>query len=429
MIDGIKILNLGVDVNKLKQNDFLDFIGHHSTKTGEVKNFIKKATYDSLIYTIIEDSTTTLNGSLHTYSNRGEHNYNDFNFNTIKNTIDDLASKFSIDINTTKLNNVEFGINIPLQYCPIIFIDSVVNHKGEPFYPMSKAIVKKGKGIECKHCNYYIKIYDKGKQNDLKENILRIEIKVIRMSYFKNKAHLSTLSDLKNKSLYHHLKNLFLKMLDNLLICDNYADTDLKLKLKDKLLLSNGTNPKYWTQLKPTEELKCKDKTKAEKQRKQYYKKQKNFISFIKKMGLLSLKNNVKKLSEGKWNELINCNIETCKEKTDKFPNNLETNSGQIPTIYKKRIITPKENPRVFCAITGADISDQKKGSKFISAKKIGYLEAHRIRNAFHDPIRNLKKRINKYDKTPTLFDMKSDDLICLSEKQKNVLHGKPMYC
>lgn len=421
MIDGIKILNLGVDRKLILANDYLNFAGHHLVKTGEELNYPIRSKYQSLDFSIRPEGVVGLNGSLHKYFNKGEHNHNDYSFQNIQETISDLVNRFSIDIKSTKLNNVEIGLNIILDSSPQKFIKSVINYKGEPFYPMSKAIVKKGMGIECKYDQYYIKIYDKGAQYELDEHILRIEIKVVRMQYFKQ-IGLQYLVDLNNRNIYPKLKDLFSKMLNNLLVCDAIKLETLKISNNQDLILSKGVNPKYWVNLKPSKEFKKESPKEAEKQRKDCYKKLEKFKGLVSQYGLASMLNDIKTLSSQKWDLLIGYVPIECNDIPDKLTENNETNSGQINTIYKKVIITPSKNPMVFCTTTGADISDQKKGSKFISAKKVGYLEAHRIRNADSYPRRNLRVRINKYDNHLTLFDMKAKEIIRLTDTQKKSL-------
>jgi len=286
---------------------------------------------------------------------------------------------------------------------------------------MSKAIVKRGMGIECKYDQYYIKIYDKGAQYELDEHILRIEIKVVRMQYFKQ-IGLQYLVDLNNRNIYPKLKDLFSKMLNNLLVCDAIKLETLKISKNQDLILSKGVNPNYWVNLKPNKKLKKDSSGEYEKQRKNRYKQLDQFKKLVSKYELSSMLNDIKALSSKKWDLLIGSVPVEYNVIPDKLTENNETNSGQINTIYKKEKCPSPNEPKRFCATTGADISDQQIGSRFISAKKVGYLEAHRIRSAESDPRRHLRDRINKYDNHLTLFDMKSQDLVRLTDDQKEKL-------
>ena len=52
MIDGIKILNLGVDLKLILANDYLNFAGHHSIETGEELEYNIWTKYQSLNFSI-----------------------------------------------------------------------------------------------------------------------------------------------------------------------------------------------------------------------------------------------------------------------------------------------------------------------------------------------------------------------------------------
>jgi len=85
------------------------------------------------------------------------------------------------------------------------------------------------------------------------------------------------------------------------------------------------------------------------------------------------------------------------------------------PSISSTILLVPTR-----CKITGKDISDQRAGSKFLSAGKVGYKNAHRIRNQDSNPRNRLRYKLERIKKHPTLFSL--DDMIVLSEEQKNLL-------
>lgn len=70
--------------------------------------------------------------------------------------------------------------------------------------------------------------------------------------------------------------------------------------------------------------------------------------------------------------------------------------------------------------ITGKDISDQKPGSKFLSEGKIGYKEAHRLRNLDSNPRNHLRNKIKKLKSQGSLFPI--DKMIVLTKEQKELL-------
>lgn len=63
------------------------------------------------------------------------------------------------------------------------------------------------------------------------------------------------------------------------------------------------------------------------------------------------------------------------------------------------------------------DISDQKEGSMFLSARKIGEKNAKKLRYRDSNP-RNKRYQVNKYKDQNTLFNM--DKFLRLTDEQKN---------
>jgi hypothetical protein len=60
--------------------------------------------------------------------------------------------------------------------------------------------------------------------------------------------------------------------------------------------------------------------------------------------------------------------------------------------------------PRRYCQTCGRDISDQKDGSKFCSAKIVGYENAHYCRNTASNPRNNDKNKLERCKKQGISF-------------------------
>jgi hypothetical protein len=102
---------------------------------------------------------------------------------------------------------------------------------------------------------YTVKIYDKGFQNNLPYNLMRFELRFLKMQKLNGIRTLADLSDLDK------IHNLFLRLLleawDNVLLND--CSIDLKrpgLKQGQREILKNGGNPKYWERLKQADKRK-----------------------------------------------------------------------------------------------------------------------------------------------------------------------------
>ena len=191
----------------------------------------------------LENRYLMLEGSLHTYSNDGLHNYNDFSPQQGIDVIRELEDRFKIDLKRTVLNGVEFGLNIRIPFdCQLIF-DNLICYKGLPFTPD-----KDGGDIfySCVTKQFRIKIYDKGKQYKLPYNLLRFEIKVTTMQYLRKKGiEVKYLSDLLKVDIYEPLGKILLETFNKILFGDRRINKYL-LNKKERDIFSDGKDPYTW---------------------------------------------------------------------------------------------------------------------------------------------------------------------------------------
>ncbi len=430
MIDGIKILNLPVIIDKLLKNDLLQF-PNAITDDGEVLNKPRHAEYRSLLFTI-KNNNVKLKGSLHKYFNSGLHNYNNFYFSNLLNTLIDLFEKFKINPNTTVLNNVEFGVNIFTPFPPEVLLNAIIHYKGTPFHPFN---INGAKGIECEKENFIIKIYDKSHQYNLPEYILRFEIKAIRMKFFvDNRAKINVLSDLLNIDNLIKLKTILIAGFDEILIYDNSIKEN-KLNATERLILSNGRNSKHWEELKPkSKEFGNNKNLYYRRTRKKYYRELERFKKIISKYSTSTLQKDISFLIESKFNELLifdkatgdkltNFLKQISFEDRDKFTDyiNSQKNSekGQITNLHIERICPPDEVKTIRkCLTCGIDISHKREIAKYCSKK---------CKNDFTNPLlnpkNNLKRSIEKINLYPSLFD--NSLYILLSNEKIKILNKK----
>ena len=98
--------------------------------------------------------------------------------------------------------------------------------------------------------HYELKIYDKGLQYGINKKLLRIEIKVKKMEYFKARnIQIQTFADLLNVTETKKLIPLLLSAIGELLIYDNTIPLK-EVRRSERELLMNGSNPKFWSDLK-----------------------------------------------------------------------------------------------------------------------------------------------------------------------------------
>lgn len=187
-----------------------------------------KGTVGSLAY-VVHSQTAYIENSIHKYHNHlltGEQfNHNDFSYCNLVQTLDELTNVFpDYDFNDTKVTSLEFGFNIKLDRSVKDVIEkNILLYKFKPHYMFED---KKGFVLKkFKSGNYTFKIYDKGRQNKLDYELMRIEIKY-------DSKQLKKFGVLTFCDLYDPHKNLelfrdFLEKFDNLMIVDDRFLEDL----------------------------------------------------------------------------------------------------------------------------------------------------------------------------------------------------------
>jgi len=452
MIDYIKIMNLPVLLPDIIKNPYLNFGTSVNIETGEILGKPQTAKYKGISFFIKKNKRTNeyqyinLEGSIHKYWNNGEHNYNDFNFNNLGSVINELSEKFNLDPSITRLNNIEFGVNLKTPFNPDVFLKSIINHKGKQF----SIIRQKNKHFrECEHTRYYFKIYNKGLQFN-KNSILRVEVKITRMEQLK-KVGIVYLSDLLDYNKYLLLGAELRTYYNDLLIFDSRVSFE-NIKLREHIILTEGVNPEYWENLKKSNP-------------DNYYKKRLRFIELSEKYGATKIKSDVYNLLDKKIKELSEIKPETLQEltggKLQKSNKTLqELTGGENQNITGINTSTIRLIPSLllptekrFCTVTKIDISNQKERSNFLSENtiyklfsndRLNYLKlerkylnnskfelsikekcyfiAHNIRNSDSNKRNNLFRQIKRYENENSLFN--TEKFLQLNNEQKQLIDG-----
>lgn len=419
MIDFIKIRIINPDIPGIRDNNRLDWVQRTNERTGEIIEY--RATFSGLTFQIIDNKYLNISGSIHKHWNaindRGEHNYNNFTLLDLTRVIIDLLKRFDLIPDKCIIENFEFGVNISPPIPVDEILHSVINHKGKPFIRKQS---QKMNFLECEHSQYYIKIYNKGLQFD-QGNILRFEIKTRKMEFVRP-ANIVTLSDIMNPGNLTQLGTILTGNFSDILFYD-YTIQETEINVRERLILTQGQNPMFWTDYKKTNP-------------DNYFKKRNRFLDLVKKHGKQDLQEILFPLIGQKWNELLTINPETLQELTGVSEKTLQeltggkksnitvidtSNIGANPVKSDYHVNDPdKVNgkggkgvndpdpgtpPRRYCFTCGRDISTQKPTSMFCSAKIVGYSQAHRCRNNDSNP-RNRIRYIKESEKAnPPLFD------------------------
>jgi hypothetical protein len=317
MIDGIKLYYHLNDFEKWKQSVSIDFFTLIDKNTGELKDkqrvikgrlqttikhigkfenyFIK--VIETIKHNIQGNKLTSyfmeISGSLHKNYFGGQ-NYSPFNFNDLQNELFKIEKGLNISFDATSLVNIEIGVNIITPYEVTPFLrNNLLSYKGNIFneYMQDRDGLVLGK--YCKLSQYSLKIYDKGRQNNLPINLMRYELRFTKMAIIKNRG-VKCLNSLKNKETVYELITLLINSWDNVLIYDNSINLkDRKVKPKHRRILLNGNNPKYWEQLK-------------EKNKREFNYQRKVFKKLVKEYGT-NLHTQIKEMIKTEW-ELLNIN-------------------------------------------------------------------------------------------------------------------------
>jgi hypothetical protein len=404
MIDGTDAYNLITDPENLIKNPFLtellDTTVHNSD--GVIKRGF--AVYMGMKFNITYNKVR-LQGSLHKYRNEGRHNYDDFTSSEVAKVVQELQERFEIDIYKTFLNNVEFGVNVVLPFGVHVVLDNLITYKGKHF----ERFVDKGISYyQCKLSKFIIKCYNKGKQYNLPDNVLRFEIKVTAMQYLETKGiKLRYLSDLLNMDIYEPLGNTLTEVFEEILFGDNTInESDLTTKELETYL--RGSNPKTW---KPQ---------KGEKERKKLQRLENEFKGILERHHTgVNFRSMVSDLIRGKSLELSqisqNSKVEYNVLALGLFPYLPNEKGRFVPNInfiYNRHLRQCTNTKIKKCASCRKVLKDNQITycSDKCKIEKDG-------RNGKSNNRNNFKKRFKKIVSTPSLFDV--SEIVKLSEQQK----------
>jgi len=391
------------NVSEILSNSLLDFISPVSTTTGEINPLNRerkkskhppkvqqKADLSGMTVSVTNGTYINLQGSIHEYFHGN--NSGDFTFSEVKKAIENICSALNIDSGLTPLHNLEFGVNIVLPFPVVTFLNSIFCLKGQQ--PERNSHSGKGLTIKFIFGHYELKLYDKGKQRGLNENVLRVEIKVRRMQYLQAKGlPIKVLHDLLNESYHIKLKGLLVNAINSLVISEKRMDRG-RMTSNEKRISKDCSNPLYWYNLwedKPT----------------MYRKRLTRFKEINYKYGLLKIQSKVSTLVGQKWDELTLKSgtdiTEVVSQDTSAEFQQISTSGTDVTLLIIGNISTPPIQRH--CKSCGRDISHQHPRSVFCSEKIFG-AEGKKCRNWDSNPRNNFRKRESKIKVKGLLFDI-----------------------
>lgn len=282
MVDFIKIAIPYSYKEVLLSMPQFDFKSHFSHKTGEVSYNILTAKYKNFEI-IITQSKIIIKGSIHIYFNlhfnQGRQNFDDFSFQNLIQAIHLFSEDFQVNINDMKIENLEFGINIKVQFN----VTEILSNLFIDWDTRRKHICKDYKNgfyVEYSTVDRFFKFYDKGGHHSLPYPLLRYELKYMRNETLVKKAGIRTINDLIQPTNFKMLVNNFKEEVLKINIVDTLIMPD-GLTAKEAKLFQNGINSMFWNNY-PNQGLKAQES----KYRRQY-------MELIKKLGLDTIKNEI----------------------------------------------------------------------------------------------------------------------------------------
>jgi hypothetical protein len=292
MIDwGKYSLRNPVLIERVLANQELDFDQVHSIRTGEVKAYPIVAVWKCWEIEIKSPTWMEIRGSFHKHWNGT--NENDFEIVDLYDTVVDVCSFLQLSPYDLSVHNLEFGMNIRPGINASEIISEILCYRNR--MPMTPIDDERGYFIEFKTSDYYLKMYDKGKQcHEVWKlhagNIMRIEVKAINSGFLKF-AGIKTVADLLNpaslSSLGHKLDDVVKKV-----VFDDDTINPTTLSLPDQKVYQQLSNPKVW-------ERNRKNKTSTIRAQ------ERRFNSIVSNSGNKKHSHTISKLVHDKWQKLI----------------------------------------------------------------------------------------------------------------------------
>lgn len=247
MIDSIKLFSVANEHRVTHLKSKVDFTSKVNLETSEIIGSTEIGYYRGLKITLRKKYALTIQGSLHKAFNNGI-NYNDFTYLDYANAVKTLCNELQIEAEEFTIQRIELGVNIQSPTLTFSTIESnLLLHKLTPF----STFIKDNKifGYYCKHQRFCIKIYDKSAQENLENEVLRLEYKVTKMQHLKS-IGIKKLTDILDKSKIEKVHQLILKDFSYILMDNCEMIEKCTLPPKESNFYLKARDVKYWKRLK-----------------------------------------------------------------------------------------------------------------------------------------------------------------------------------
>lgn len=274
MIDFVKVtINEEGKAEELRQNS--TFVGIQSK---DLIAHMRLVAHDS--------GRVVLSGSLHKYWADG-YNWNDFGRVDLYDVIHEICGKLNTVPQSMKIHNLEYGVNIRTPISATDVCKRLVSYKDEVFV---RTMYPAGYFVEASKKNYFVKCYDKGRQQGVGEDLLRFERKAMTAKDLKPMG-IVTLGDLLKVECLERLGADLLHTIDKVVINEGLEGQNLTAT--ERRTVEIVTNANEW------------EKLKKQHKRRSYLLEQYEAILKKYKGHTPTLKERLRQLIRDKWNELL----------------------------------------------------------------------------------------------------------------------------
>lgn len=337
-----------------------------------------------------------IRGSVHKYHNNGEHNADDYCLSDFAETLNQMFEEMGLNPDIAPLCTFEFGVNIKLPTSPQSVLKRLILHR-------SGGGSTRGLYKEFEYSEYILKIYDKSGIEQSEDDILRIEIKIKKMRYIrdKRKIYVRMLSDLLDVAIWERLEDVLINAIEECLIIEMNGQEVDALTDKQKIQYYKYINPNFWHEL-------------HKESRQKYHRERKRCDKFINVHSKSRLKQDIISHVRQKCSELRDLSeVDESVKKWDKITTlqswTKQSKTDEITIKIKGEFVspgTPGQRSVKYCLTCGRIIENPRKGQKYCSAKDVGYSQAHKCRNSASNPKNNTRRTIERIISIPLLFDL-----------------------
>jgi hypothetical protein len=189
-----------------------------------------------------------IRGSFHVWKN-GDHNYDVFYWSDLRQVLKEIAQEFQFNIEQVDVLSIEVGINLRFKaawkYQSQQLVRNAVLFGGEPMLSTRKKMPNGGYFLEMVKSEISNKLYDKGRQHKLGNEVLRSE-----MRFLKNRtSNIRLFSELLDDGKHDALVSVLIKNFETLILIQPEI-LDKQLTIEERQFIIEHRHPDSWLNLR-----------------------------------------------------------------------------------------------------------------------------------------------------------------------------------